>query len=194
MGVAQQGRETFPSHLMRQKRQILHTQSQPLRRMPHRDGIGSSAVIPPSAHIDVPPASILVIDDDSAIQTLVQFCLQLAGHHVVCVTGRVPVLTLLSSGHFDLVITDMLMPDINGTEVIAATRIHQPDAAILAMSGDGTHLPADDELNLAGSSGVAAPLLKPFHLGELMDAVKQALQSRGRRAPAYVADGLAVLN
>lgn len=148
---------------------------------------------PPTTHtIAPPPASILLVDDDNAIQTLIQFCLERAGHHVVCATGRAPVLTLLSSGHFDLVITDVLMPDIDGTEVITAARIHQPDAAILAMSGGGSHLTADFCLKLAGSFGAGAPLLKPFHLEELMDAVNSALQSRGSRAPAYVADSLAV--
>ena len=137
--------------------------------------------------------SILVVDDDSAIQTLVQFCLQRAGYHVVCVSGRGPVLAVMAGGHFDLVITDVLMPDLDGTEVIAAAKVHQPDAAVLAMSGGGPHLTAEFCLKLARSLGASAPLLKPFHIEELLAAVRSALEKRRALKVSYVCDTSAAL-
>jgi DNA-binding NtrC family response regulator len=133
-----------------------------------------------------------VVDDDDAILTLVRYCLQREGYQVACASGRAPVLALLAGGHYDLVITDVLMPEIDGTEVLAVTRAHQPDAAVLAMSGGGPHLTAEYCLKLARSLGGATPLEKPFHVEELLTAVQNALQTRARAA-ARVCDGAAVL-
>ena len=89
---------------------------------------------------------------------------------------------MLRTRKFDLVITDILMPEIDGAEVIAATRVHQPGVAILAMSGGGPHMTADLCLKIAKTLGAVVPLLKPFHLDELLQAVGKALQRRGATA------------
>jgi DNA-binding NtrC family response regulator len=123
-------------------------------------------------------ASIFVTDDNESVLTLVQLSLQHAGYSVACANGRAPVLSMLRTREFDLVITDILMPEIDGAEVIAATRVHQPGAAILAMSGGGPHVTADLCLKIAKKLGAVVPLLKPFHLNELLLAVEKALQQR----------------
>lgn len=123
-----------------------------------------------------PSASILVIDDDDSIRAVVQLCLKNAGYSVQEACGRPDVLNLLRKGRFDLVITDVLMPEIDGAEVISATMVHQPGAAILAMSGGGPYLPAGLCLKIATALGAGAPLAKPFHLVELLSAVESALQ------------------
>src|SRR5690606_16852287 len=94
------------------------------------------------ATVPQPPASILVIDDDDSIRTIIRLCLERAGYNVTLATGRGPVLSSLTSSQFDLILTDVLMPDIDGTEVIAAAKLHQPKAVVLAMSGGGPHLTA----------------------------------------------------
>src|SRR4051812_44786123 len=87
-----------------------------------------------------PAPTILVVDDDAALRKGIEICLRKAGYTVIGTAGRDEVLALLQSKQFDLVVTDVLMPDIEGTEVIKAVKTYQPDAAILAMSGGGTRM------------------------------------------------------
>ena len=126
-----------------------------------------------------PARSILVVDDDEAIRSIVEICLRRAGHKVVGACGRSRVLALLQGQPFDLVITDVLMPDLDGSEVIRAVHLHQPGTAILAMSGDWSCRASELLLDIAMTGGVGPPLMKPFHMHELMRAVDQALNAKG---------------
>ena len=126
--------------------------------------------------------TILVVDDNDAIRTVIKIGLQGAGYNVVCATGSDPVVSTLKNGHFDLVITDVLMPGIDGAEVITAARVHQPNAGIMAMSGGGPFLTAEFCLKTAKALGAGAPLLKPFNLNELLAAVEKVLQRCPPRA------------
>ena len=128
-------------------------------------------------------ASILVVDGDDSVLTLVHFCLKHAGYTVTSARGREPVLSLLASGsRFDLVITDLLMPEIDGVEVIAATKVYQPGAAILTMSTGAHDLPGKLQLRLPQSADIVPPMMKPFHLEELLVTVERALQRIEARA------------
>jgi DNA-binding NtrC family response regulator len=126
-----------------------------------------------------PASSILVIDDDESIRGVVEICLRHAGHTVVSTTGRAQVLAWLNRQPFDLVVTDMRMPDLDGIEVISLVKAHQPGAAILAMSGGGSYMKSEFCAVLETMLGAGVPLMKPFHLAELLLAVDQALESRG---------------
>jgi DNA-binding NtrC family response regulator len=136
-------------------------------------------------HLSNPPmfvsksTSILVVDDDDSVRSVIHACLDGAGYQVVSAAGREPVMSLLSTRRFDLVITDVLMPEFDGTEVVAAAKKHQPHAAIIAMSGGGPALTGEFCLALANRLGAGTPLLKPFHLDQLLKAVENAL-GRGK--------------
>jgi two-component system response regulator AtoC len=119
--------------------------------------------------------SILVVDDDVRLRKVIEIALKSAGHTVIGTCGRDEILALLQSKQFDLIITDVLMPDIEGTEVIKAVKTHQPDAAILAMSGGGSHLTPELCLAVATAMGAEIPLLKPFEIPVLLRAVNRAL-------------------
>ena len=130
-----------------------------------------------------PRAAILVIDDDDSVLTLVHLCLKRAGYAVTSARGREPVLSLLASNRrFDLVVTDLLMPEIDGAEVITATKIHQPHAAILTMSAAAPEF-LGRVLPEVTPSDAAPSMRKPFHLNELLVAVERALQ-RVKATPA----------
>ena|SRR5688572_3704674 len=119
--------------------------------------------------------SILVVDDDLRLRKVIEIALKSAGHNVIGTCGREEILALLQSKQFDLIITDVLMPDIEGTEVIKAVKTHQPDAAILAMSGGGSHLTPELCLAVATAMGAEIPLMKPFETSALLKAVNRAL-------------------
>ena len=123
--------------------------------------------------------SILVVDDDVPLRKVIETALRGAGHNVIGTAGREEVLALLQSKDFDLVITDVLMPDIEGTEVIKAVKTHQPEAVVLAMSGGGSQISTELCLVIASEMGAGVPLSKPFPMETLLRAVERALAPHG---------------
>jgi two-component system, chemotaxis family, chemotaxis protein CheY len=121
------------------------------------------------------PKSILVVEDDEPTRTLVMASLKLAGYNVTSASGRAEVLGLLRQVPFDLVLTDVIMPDFDGTEVVRAVRQYQPSTPVLAMSGGGSFMTSEFSLRLARSVGAGILLLKPFQLEELLRAVENAI-------------------
>lgn len=118
--------------------------------------------------------TILVAEDSPETLEVIAFCLRGNGHDVVCASGGREAITLLQDRNFDLVITDLLMPDADGMEVIMATREHQPSAAIIAMSGGGEFFSAKHLLNLAGALGADETLAKPFSQPALLEKIDRA--------------------
>lgn len=117
------------------------------------------------------PLAVLVADDVIEIQQLVQQWLRDLGCLVMCVaTGR-EASRLLRTQHVDIVITDVLMPDGDGLEVIAELRRMRSSARILAISGGGSHLHASDCLKFAKGLGAHGLLMKPFNRRQLLDAL-----------------------
>ncbi|MES2696217.1 MAG: response regulator, partial [Verrucomicrobiota bacterium] len=84
----------------------------------------------------------------------------------------------LASGQIDLVLTDLLMPDRDGLEVITALRVNQPTLPVVAMSGGG-ELPATLYLKLARQLGAKAILEKPFTNEQLLMTIALALPDEG---------------
>ena len=115
--------------------------------------------------IATPPSvlSILVADDEEGIRSLFVTWLGKFGHSVTCAaTGR-HAMDLIARQHFDLVITDVMMPDGDGFELIPEVRRNQPDARILVISGGGQYIPSSECLALARGLGAHGAILKPFH-------------------------------
>jgi DNA-binding NtrC family response regulator len=117
-------------------------------------------------------AEILVIDDDAGIRSLVMSILATAGHRTREAGNGDAGMALCRVRRPALVITDIVMPDKEGLELIRELAREMPDVAILAMSGienPGVYLRA------AGLFGAAVLLSKPFSPGQLLRAVEAAL-------------------
>ena len=115
-------------------------------------------------------AHILVVDDDPVLRRLVTLALERAGHTVLaCENGR-QAIQYLGQGHTDLLITDIIMPEMDGVETVRAARRLRPDLPILAMSGGGSFEPGD-YLKIAQTFGATAILPKPFHPPALAELV-----------------------
>lgn len=111
-------------------------------------------------------ARILLIDDDNLVRMAISAVLEGAGHEVVqAPNGRVGTAAYARSA-FDLVITDILMPEQEGIETIRILRHANPSVKILAISGGG-RIGSQDFLLLAEMLGAAATLKKPFDPDEL---------------------------
>jgi DNA-binding NtrC family response regulator len=112
---------------------------------------------------------ILIIDDDEAFCSAICTALKRAGFEVMGAHDGRTALKLHSETKFDLVISDMLMPEIDGVELIVALRKRDPAASIIAMSAGGFIAP-DNYLRIARSLGVSS-LQKPFTLSSLIELV-----------------------
>ena len=115
-------------------------------------------------------AQILVIDDDPQIGRLLEKVLSRAGHEVVIALNGREGLQLFREGTFDLLITDLIMPEKEGLETIMELRRDYPDSNIIAMSGGGRIGP-DSYLKMANTLGAKKTLTKPFGREDLLSAV-----------------------
>jgi CheY-like chemotaxis protein len=119
-------------------------------------------------------AHILVIDDDPVLRRVITLALEAAGHTVLrCENGKKAV-DFLEHEHADLLITDMIMPEMDGVETVRAAKQIRPDLPILAMSGGGSFDPAD-YLGIARAFGATDVLPKPFHPADLIARVAKLL-------------------
>jgi CheY-like chemotaxis protein len=120
----------------------------------------------------------VVIDDDPVLRQVITLALQKAGHSVLrCENGR-KATDFLAHDHADLVITDVIMPEMDGVETLRALRREHPDLPIVVMSGGGSFDPRD-YLGIAQAFGATAVLPKPFSPGELVALVAQLLPGEG---------------
>ena len=131
----------------------------------------TSSTFPPRAS----PLSIVVADDVVEIQQLLRQWLTDLGCVVTCVSTGEEAVRVLRTVHVDMVITDILMPDGDGLEVIAELKRAQPSVRIIAMSGGGNHLGAAECLKFASGLGAHGVLLKPFNRDQLLEVVTQQL-------------------
>ena len=123
-------------------------------------------------------AKILVVDDNADLLDLLQKVINRAGH-TVCTAGDGQQALVLAEGQeFDLVITDLIMPDVEGVEMIMRFKKQHPRTRIIAMSGGGARVSARSYLGIAQGLGVVRTLVKPFSNDELLQNVNWELAIR----------------
>ena len=125
-------------------------------------------------------AKILVADDDRAIRTVLSQALGRLGHDVRTTGNAATLWRWVQDGEGDLVITDVVMPDENGLDLVPRIRKQRPDLRIIVMSAQTTLLTAVK----ATERGAFEYLPKPFDLNALVNIVNRALaaQSAPRQA------------
>jgi DNA-binding NtrC family response regulator len=122
--------------------------------------------------------SILVADDEEGIRNLVVNWLQERGHTLTPARSANHAFRHLSAEDFDLVITDVVMPDGDGFELISSLRKTHPETRILAMSGGGRYLRGIECLKMARGLGAHAVVMKPFNMEQLQAAIDAAMLTR----------------
>jgi two-component system nitrogen regulation response regulator GlnG len=131
-------------------------------------------------------ATILVADDDRAIRTVLNQALGRLGHDVRTTGHAATLWRWVADGEGDLVITDVVMPDENGLDLVPRIRKVRPELRVIVMSAQNTLLTAVK----ATERGAFEYLPKPFDLKELVNVVERALTTPAAQAiaPADVAN------
>ncbi len=122
-------------------------------------------------------AKILLIDDDPQVRAVLKGFLQIGGHQVMEAENGVQARKLLLNAAVDLVITDIVMPESDGFEVImSCVRKDQP-LKIIAVTGGSPNLAQQTLLTIAQKMPVNKVLSKPVSCEELISAVQEVLDS-----------------
>src|SRR6201981_2670942 len=116
-------------------------------------------------------ATILVADDDRAIRTVLNQALARLGHEVRMTGNAATLWRWVADGEGDLVLTDVIMPDENGLDLIPRIKKIRPELRIIVMSAQNTLITAVK----ATECGAFEYLPKPFDLRELVCVVERAL-------------------
>ena len=117
--------------------------------------------------------TILLADDDGSIRTVVSQALGRAGYEVKAAGNAATLWRWVSDGEGDLVITDVIMPDENGLDLVPRIRSLRPELRIIVMSAQNTLLTAVK----ATERGAFEYLPKPFDIDKLVSIVKRGLES-----------------
>ena len=115
---------------------------------------------------------ILLVDDMPAVRSAISRVLKSAGHDVIEVDDGDVAIERIGREQFDLVVTDIMMPTVDGGEVVAALKSRADAPPVIAMSGGSAGIPADVALG-AASSRADAVLKKPFENNEILEAVNR---------------------
>lgn len=120
------------------------------------------------------PHRILVVDDDADVLDMVCHTLTASGYEAIPAAGGRQAVEHLEHCAPDLVITDVVMPEVDGLEVLLKLRLVSPGARALVMSGGG-RLDPETYLDMGRRLGARFVLRKPFTRAEMLSAVELAL-------------------
>jgi two-component system nitrogen regulation response regulator GlnG len=124
--------------------------------------------------------TILVADDDRTIRTVLTQALTRAGCKVHATSSLTTLMRWVGEGRGDLVVTDVVMPDGNGLEMIPKISDERPGLPVIVISAQNTIMTAIQ----AAEAEAYDYLPKPFDLPDLMKRASRALDVRRRQAPA----------
>jgi DNA-binding response OmpR family regulator len=133
-------------------------------------------IIDRSVHRPAPQSSILLVDDEPGIRSFISRALAADGYAIDCAQNGADAIRLARTGEYGLVILDLVMPDLDGRDVLAELLSAHPDQAVLMLSC------LDDITTKVACLDLGAHdyLTKPFSLGELLARVRVQLRGDPR--------------
>ena len=118
-------------------------------------------------------STVLVADDDGAIRTVVSQALGRVGYEVRTTGNAATLWKWVNDGEGNVVVTDVVMPDENGLDLIPRIKNIRPELRVIVMSAQNTMMTAVN----ATQRGAFEYLPKPFDLNELISVVRRALET-----------------
>jgi len=125
-----------------------------------------------------PTGRLLVVDDEAPLMTALCMTLRDEGYAVTGVTAAADALKALAQGEFDLIMTDLMMPEMDGITLLTEALVIDPGLAVIVMTGHGT-IPSAVSAMKAGAIDY---VLKPFKLSVMLPVLERALMIRGLKA------------
>jgi DNA-binding response OmpR family regulator len=125
---------------------------------------------------------ILLIDDNDVFRKMVRLTLTANGYDVQEAENGKVALACYRQQPCDVVITDILMPEADGLEIIQKLRLDDPNVAIIAISGAGGER-GDNFLKMAAVFGANRILRKPFPMDELLAVIADVLIAPRKDTP-----------
>lgn len=120
-------------------------------------------------------ARVLIVDDDLTVRELVTLLAERDGHEVFCAENGIQAVKMLRDHAVELVITDIMMPELDGFGVVQVARKVQPDARIIVASAVGEKVPEHLTEAAFRKLGVDRFVPKPFRAATLRAAIREAL-------------------
>ncbi|HEC12462.1 MAG TPA: response regulator [Acidiferrobacteraceae bacterium] len=120
---------------------------------------------------------VLIVDDEESVRVMVAAMIKPDGYNVTEAASGAEACDACKESPVDLIITDIVMPEKNGIDLIRYVKKEYPDIAVIAISGGGGIEGRYDYLEIARLVGADNILKKPFELRELRSAVSEAMKS-----------------
>lgn len=117
---------------------------------------------------------ILLIDDEPTILSMMKKMVEKAGYNADMASNGVEAMELIENNSYDLVITDIIMPEKEGLEIISEIRKHHSSIKVIAISGGG-RLSPEEYLQSAKYLGALKVLKKPFAQQDFLSAIKELI-------------------
>src|SRR5512138_2286576 len=129
-----------------------------------------------------PRGKVLVVDDQRNMRATTAILLRQAGHAVEEAESGAAAIRRVQQEPFDVVLTDLRMPDLDGLEVLRAVRAHAPDTQVIVMTGYGTIESAVEAMRRGALDYVS----KPFKEDELLLRISRAVEQRRLRGQLHL--------
>jgi CheY-like chemotaxis protein len=122
---------------------------------------------------------ILVTDDDAATREMLQFLLQDEGYEVLLARNGLEALEVIEKEPVDLVLLDLMMPEMDGYEALNALRENGRLGTVPILVVSARSIPIYQEISR--NLGAVEHIVKPFMPDELLGKVREALAGRGKQ-------------
>ena len=123
-------------------------------------------------------ARIMVVDDEPAVAQAIADILTEGGHETIVARFGPGLLADVTDREYDLLIIDIVMPEISGWELIKLVREKKPAAHVIAISGGGGAFTASTALEQSRRLGAAATIAKPIGVEALLKVVEVTLRAK----------------
>ena len=127
--------------------------------------------------VETLPARILIVDDEDNLRLTLSQAFQMEGYEVREASDSQEAVSLVTREVFDVLLTDLMMPKIDGLSLLEKARSILPDAVVILMTGQATVESAIRALK----GGAFDYILKPFRLDEIFHVVARGLEQRRLR-------------
>ena len=120
---------------------------------------------------------ILIIDDDEQIRLLLKQILEMSEYEVIDAPNENEGIRHFRKSQIDLIIMDMIMPEIDGMETITKLKQVFPNVKIIAISGGSRVMDPRDHLHYATQAGALHTFTKPFDIKEMLKVIEKLLSN-----------------